>query len=231
MIFSSSSGQAQYGAPEVDPVTIQSKFMDWWKYQYTNIMLSIDYIALDVNSKVITKEAFLNELTFGNYIPIRMQSTDSMIYYKLFKIEATSDTSIKATIVQTAFEEFEHFKMEGSVFPKFHFTDLNGNLISNETMKGKIVVIKCWYIHCAACVKEFPNVNELVAKYKNRNDIMLAKKPLSYSVVPNMKIYMNEILHLNAFPTHFILDKEGKIVKVLINFESLEVALEIESKK
>jgi thiol-disulfide isomerase/thioredoxin len=39
-------------------------------------------------------------------------------------------------------------------------------------MKGKIVVIKCWYIHCAACIKEFPEVNNLVRKYKDRKDII-----------------------------------------------------------
>lgn len=236
-------GQTTFGAPEVNPVGVQSKFIDWLKYQSSNIMLSRDYVALDLNSKTITKEAFLNELTLGNCIPIRMQSNDSVIYYKLFKIEPTSDTSIKATIMQMAFDEYEHFKMEGSVFPKFNFTDLNGNVISNETLKGKIVVIKCWYIHCAACIKEFPDVNALVSKYNHRNDILfvslaedtpqqlkafLAKKPLGYSVVPDMKTYMNETLHLNAFPTHFILDKEGKIAKVLSNYESLEVALEKE---
>jgi len=243
LICFSCSGQTSLGDPEVDPIAIQNKFMNWWKYQNANIMLSRDYVALDSNSKIITKDAFLSELTLGNYIPIRMQSTDSVLYYKLFKIEPTSDTSIKATIMQIAFDEYEHFKMEGNVFPKFNFTDLNGNVISNETMKGKIVVIKCWYIHCAACIKEFPDVNELVSKYNNRKDIVflslaedtpqqlkifLAKKPLSYLVVPNMKIYMNETLHLNAFPTHFILNKEGKIVKILSNVESLKVALEKE---
>jgi len=245
-IFTSCNGQVQYGAPEVDPVVIQSKFMDWWTYQSTHIMLSRDFIALDATSNEMSKEAFLNELTLGNFIPIRMQSTDSLFYYKLFKIESTSDTSIKATIMQSAFDAYEHFKMEGNPFPKFNFTDLNGTVISNETMKGKIVVIKCWYIHCAACIKEFPDVNRLAEKYKDRKDIIfvslaedtsqqlntfLAKKPLSYAVVPNMKIYMNETLHLNAFPTHFILTKEGFIAKVVPNFESLEVALEKESKK
>jgi peroxiredoxin len=39
--------------------------------------------------------------------------------------------------------------------PDFSFKDLNGNLITNEKYEGKIVVIKCWYIHCAACIKEF----------------------------------------------------------------------------
>jgi hypothetical protein len=44
-----------------------------------------------------------------------------------------------------------------------------------------------------------------------------------------MKVYMNQTLQLNAFPTHFILDKEGIVKKVVSNFESLEVALEKES--
>jgi peroxiredoxin len=246
LIFTSCSGQTKYGEPEVDPIAIQSKFMDWWSYQYKNIMLSRDFVALDETSKETTKEAFLKELLEGNSIPIRLHANDSLIYYKLFKIEPTSDTSIKATIMQSAFDEYEHFKMEGKPFPKFNFTDLNGNIVSNETMKGKIIVIKCWYIHCAACVKEFPDVNKLAEKYIGRKDIVfmslaedtpqqlkvfLAKKPLSYSVVPNMKIYMNEILNLNAFPTHFILNREGKIAKVLPNYESLEVALDKESSK
>lgn len=246
LIFASCSGQAQYGEPEVNPMTIQSKFTDWWNYQYKNIMLSRDFVALDVTSKEISKEAFLKVLLEGNTIPIRLQSKNSLIYYKLFKIEPTSDSSIKATIMQSAFDEYEHLKMEGKPFPKFNFTDLNGTIVSNETMKGKIIVIKCWYIHCAACVKEFPDVNKLAEKYKDRSDILfislaedtpqqlktfLAKKPLSYAVIPNMKVYMNETLNLNAFPTHFILNKEGMIAKVVPNYESLEVALDIESKK
>jgi peroxiredoxin len=238
-------GQSNYGKPEVDPIAIQSKFMDWLTYQSKKIMLSTDFIALDETSNTITKEEFLSKLNEGTTIPIRLQSQDATLYYKLFKIETTSDTSIKATISQIAFDELQHFKMENTLFPTFSFTDLDGNNVSSASLKGKIIVIKCWYIHCAACIKEFPDVNQLVEKYKDRKDIVfvsfaednpeqlksfLAKKPLSYSVIPNMKNYMNETLHLNAFPTHFIINKEGKIAKVLPNFESLEVALEKESK-
>lgn len=241
LIFTSSFGQSNFGKPEVDSSTIQLKFLDWLNYQHQNIMLSRDYVALDSDAKVISKATFLNELTLGNYFPIKLVSSNEKIYYQLFKIDSKSDSSIKATIVQIAFDEKKNFEMEGEQFPNFSFKDLDGNLITNESMKGKIVVIKCWYIHCAACIKEFPNVNALVTKYKIRKDIIfvslaedtpeqlktfLAKKPLSYAVVPNMKNYMNDILTLNAFPTHFIVNKEGLISKVLCNYESLKVALE-----
>ncbi|MEZ7499101.1 TlpA disulfide reductase family protein [Flavobacterium sp. Arc3] len=240
VIFTSCTSQTKLGNPEVNPAEIQRKFMDWWTYQYNEIMLSRDFVALDSNSKEITKEAFLKVLSEGNYIPIRLESDKDVFYYKLFKIEPTSDTSIKASIAETAFNEIQNYKKEGEPFPEFSFKDLNDNLITNENLKGKIVVVKCWYIHCAACVKEFPDVNQLASKYKDRKDIVflslaedspeqlkpfLIRKPLSYAVVPNMKTYMNLTLQLNAFSTHFIINKKGFIVKVLSDYKALEVAL------
>ena len=245
LIFNVSFAQSKFGNQEVDPIQIQKTYTEWSAYQSKNIMLSRDFIALDSNSKEISKEFFLNQLANENFIPIRLKSEDSKYYYKLFEIQPNSDSSIKATINQIGFDAHKNFEMEGTQFPKFSFKDLNGNLVSNESMKGKIVVIKCWYIHCTPCIREFPQVNKLVEEYKDRKDILfislaedapeelkafLIRKPLSYSVIPDMKIYMNETLQLNAFPTHFILNKQGLIAKVLPNFESLEAALAKESK-
>ena len=244
LIFTISSAQTKVGNPEIDPIQIQKNFSEWSLYQSKNIMLSRDFVGLDLHSKEITKESFLDQLTNGSYIPIRLKSDDSVYYYKLFQIDPNSDSSIKATINQIGFDALKNYRKEGTAFPEFSFKDLNGNEVSNETMKGKIIVIKCWYIHCTPCIREFPQVNRLVGEYKDRKDIIfvslaedspeqlkafLARKPLSYAVIPDMKIYMNETLDLNAFPTHFILNKEGLIAKVLPNFESLEVALAKES--
>src|SRR6478672_12936829 len=227
LIFSSiavCSGQSNYGKPEVDPIAIQKNFSDWLAYQNTHIMLTVDFKAVDLRSNEIDKDSFLNQLTFGECFPVRLESKTNEVYYQLFRIEPNSDSSIKATMVANAIEEYEHFKMEGQSFAAFRFTDLEGNVYTNESVKGKIVVIKCWYIHCAPCIREFPDLNRMTEKYKDRNDILfvslaedtpeqlktfLAKKPLSYAVVANQKQYMNETLHLNAFPTHFIVDKNG----------------------
>ena len=245
LFFTFSFAQNKFGNPEVDPIQIQKTYPDWSAYQSKKIMLSRDFVALDSNSKEISKESFLDQLANGNYIPIQLKSDDAVYYYKLFKIQPKSDTSIKATINQIGFDALKNYKMEGTAFPSFSFKDLNGNLVTNESMKGKIIVIKCWYIHCTPCIREFPQVNKLTEEYKDRKDILfislaedspeqlktfLVRKPLSYLVIPNMKEYMNEALQLNSFPTHFILNKEGMIAKVLPNFESLEVALAKESK-
>jgi peroxiredoxin len=227
--------------PEVNPIVIQKTFALWQDYQDHHIMLSLDFVALDDQAQNISKKQFLTTLTTGEYFPLKMLSDKNQITtYQLYKVQPTSDTSIKAYMASLAFNELQNYTMEGQQFPAFNYVDLQGNPITNQSMLGNIVVIKCWYIHCAACIKEFSSVNALVSKYQERSDVQfislaedtpellkafLIKKPLSYSVVPNMKLYMNESLHLNAFPTHFILDKQGKILKVLLNFESLEVAL------
>lgn len=245
LIFTSGFAQTKFGKPEVDPILIQKTFSDWSAYQSKNIMLSRDFTPLDLASEEISKEIFLDKLANGNFIPVRLKSENGVYVYKLFKILPKTDTSIKATINQIGFDAYKNFKMEGTAFPSFSFKDLDGNPVTNESMKGKIIVIKCWYIHCTPCIREFPQVNKLTEEYKDRKDIVfmslaedsaeqlktfLVRKPLSYSVIPDMKVYMNEALQLNSFPTHFILNKEGLISKVLPNFESLEVALAKESK-
>jgi hypothetical protein len=55
-------------------------------------------------------------------------------------------------MAETAFNEIQNLKKVGKLY--FSFKDLNSNLITKK-YEGKIVVIKCWYIHCAACIKEF----------------------------------------------------------------------------
>lgn len=242
-IWSTTFGQPKKSLTVSDSNSIQSSYTNWINYYDANIILSSDFNPLDENNNKITKENFLTQLTKGEYIPFIEKTTNS---YKLIRINTNSDTSIRASIVEKAIEELEHFKMEGTLFPEFNFKDLNGKTITNESFKDKIVVIKCWYIHCPLCIKEFPYVNKLVAQYKDRKDILfislaedspeqltkfLSKKPLSYLVVPNMKKYMNETLHLNAFPTHFILNKKGQIAKVLLDYKGLEQALKKESQK
>ena len=242
IVLASCSNPKPYGDPEVNPKEIQKNFMNWWTYHYDNIMLSRDFVGLDANEKEISKEEFLKLIADGGFIPIRLKSSnEEMFYYQLFKIETSSDTSIQATIGEEAFTTMQNFKKEGKSFPKFSFQDLDGNLITNENLKGKIVVVKCWFIHCVACIAEFPQVNAMATKYKNRKDIVfvslaedgptelkafLIKKPLLYSVVPNLKTYMNTTLQINGFPTHFIVNKKGVIEKVTSNYHDLEVALE-----
>jgi thiol-disulfide isomerase/thioredoxin len=166
------SQKPNLGQPDVDFKEIEKNFVQWWTYQSNNITLSSNFIAIDDSSKIMSKGDFLKKLTSGDYIPLKLISEDSIACYKLFKLDKTSDADIRSTIENTSYSEYIHFKMEGKNFPKFNFKDLNGIEYNNENTKGKIVILKCWFIACQACVAEFPELNELVQKYQNHNDIL-----------------------------------------------------------
>jgi len=236
----SCSRKPNYGSPNVDFESIKKSQSLWWTYHNENIVLSSKFIALDQSLNRISKDLFLKSLTTGEFIPLKLTSTDS-IYYQLFKLDQTSDKSIPDVIVSVADEAYKNFRIEGTIFPKFKVQDLNGVEYTNENTKGKIVVLKCWFLACAPCIEEFPRLNELVAKYKNRSDIVfvslafdskeklesfLLKKPFSYAVVPDQKQFTFYDLDVKSYPTHFIIDKNGIIRKVVTSANEMIDALE-----
>lgn len=136
--------------------------------------------------------------------------------------------------------------MEGQQIPEFNFTDLNGNKYNTTTTKGKILLLKCWFINCIACVKEFPECNKLVDDYKDRNDVLfislasdtrnelkkfLNTKVFKYAVIPQMDNYMTNQLNINMYPTHLLVGRTGKIIKVANSVEELEPFLKKEIEK
>lgn len=230
LLMVSCSKKTDYGQPNVDSENIQKDYMKWWTYHNDNIKLSSDFLAIDNDSKMITKESFLKNLTSGDYIPLKLISKNANTYYQLFKLKKNANKDIGNTIKNTAIVSYKHYEMEGKNFPKFQFTDLNGVVYNNENTKGKIIILKCWFIACKACVAEFPELNELVEKYKDREDIVfislaydsddelkqfLLRKPFSYKVASVPQEFMENELSINAYPTHFIIDETGTIKKVV----------------
>ncbi len=226
--------------PDVNFKDIEKNFIQWWTYQSNTIILSSNFIAIDDSSKTISKGEFLKKLTSGDFIPLKLISEDSIPRYKLFKLDQTSDPDIRSTIKNTSSTEYAHFEMEGKDFPKFSFKDLNGIEYNNENTKGKILILKCWFIACHACVAEFPILNKIVQKYQNRNDIVfvslaldsqeklnqfLSQKTFKYVVIADQKQFIYNELGINSFPTHLIIDRSGKIIKVVNRAEEMISAL------
>ena len=98
--------------------------------------------------------------------------------------------------------------------------------IELEQQKGKVVLLDFWIKNCGACIESVEFLNKLYEKYKDKNFELLSinsydgieninffynKYGLKYPVLTNGKSIL-EKYGVNAFPTIFILDKEGKIV-------------------
>ncbi len=216
--------------PQVNPEMLLSDFKTWWGYHNKFINLSSDFIGLSSQSDTLSKEIFLQQLASGNYIPLRLKPAQGREIYKLFKFNVTEFESIGETIKDESFTTQFHFKMEGMTFPDFDLVDLNGNHYNNELAKGKVLVLKTWFIGSTACIKEFPELNNLVEEYSEDEDILfislalhseadlenfLSKKPFKYEVVAKQKELIVSELGLNAYPTHLVVDANGEIIKVV----------------
>ena len=220
---------------KIDANGLLKDFMAWYNYTYYNIRLTQDFIAEDPSSNQIDKTKFLQHLASGDFVALKTAKKDNVAVYRLLKRE-NLQTDIKNAMVQMAQTAITLESMEGKELPAYYFSDLNGNSYTNKNTKGNVMLIKCWFISCVACVKEFPELNRLVDRYKNRSDVkfislasdskvdlttFLKKRPFNYAVVPKMGKYMTEQINVNAYPLHLLINKEGKIVKAANSIEDI----------
>ena len=222
--------------------SILKDYQTWYRYTYFNVPLSQDFIGLDTDANKIEKTTFLNKLMTENVVALRPKMIDGNPVYQLYRLN-NNDPDIKTTSEQLASIEMKHYKMEGQQIPTFNYTDLNGNNYTSASTKGKVLLLKCWFIHCMACVKEFPECNNLVDEYKDRKDLLfislasdtkdqletfLQTKPFKYAVVAKLEDYMSNKLDINGYPTHLLIDRNGKIIKVVNTLKEMEPFLKRE---
>lgn len=204
--------------------------MSWLYYDRDYMLWSADFKALDTASRPMEKSEFLHRLTTGNYLPVKIQTNDSSLCYQLYRMEGNVGNDIRRTIENKAQMVYRNFQMEGSRLPGFNFVDLNGNVYNAETMKGKVVVLNCWFIHCQVCNEEMPELNKIVKQLENRKDVVfiglafdkadslrkfLKKRDFKYAIVPEKQNYVLNDLGILTYPTHIIVSRDGKIVKVI----------------
>jgi thiol-disulfide isomerase/thioredoxin len=220
----------------VDRKAILSDFMKWYTYNYSNIRLGQSFIGLNSDSVKINKAEFLKYLATGDFVPFKIMLIDNVPVYQLCKFRHNSQ-KIKNIISQIANTEIRYSEMEGKFMPEYIFTDLNGNTLTKADTKGMFMIVKCWFIRCTSCVAEMPELNTLVDQYKNREDVLfislasdtkeelevfLKKRKFSYRVVPGMDKYIKDYLKINTYPTHLVVNKNGKIIKVTSSVEDLK---------
>ena len=118
--------------------------------------------------------------------------------------------------------------LKGKPLPDFVFKDILGNTYTPEDIKGKVVVINFWFMSCAPCIEEMPELNKLVEEYENNNDVLflaltldekgsmlnkfLETNVFNYNIIPDSQDYIMNKLQVNSFPTHIVLDKNSNVV-------------------
>ena len=141
----------------------------------------------------------------------------------VLKMVPSLDTAF-ALLIDPKYGKRINFK-ENQRIPSFHFTDIKGNTISSEDLAGKILVLNFWSITCSPCIKEMPQLNELVEKMKGEDVVFIApafyspkkylvenflpKHPFAYNIV---EITNPDDYNIFEFPTHIVTDKNQIII-------------------
>lgn len=233
------AGRDSVEALHPNRAAILRDYMSWYTYHYRQIHLARDFAGLDTAARPIARHDFLTRLASGRYVAFHTLTRQGKPYYQLYA-PAVSNPDIKHSIRQLTDIELQHERQRGQRLPAYSFTDLQGRQYTPQSTKGKLLVLKCWFIGCTACVQEFPALNRLVMRYRNQPDVLfvslafdrpqalttfLKTRAFQYAVVPLQREYMQQQLGVDSYPTHILVDRTGRIAQVTNTIEDLEPML------
>lgn len=111
--------------------------------------------------------------------------------------------------------------------PDFNLKDQYGVVHSLENYKGKVIFLNFWATWCPPCKKEMPDIENIYKEYgENKKDVIIlginsekeneVKKFLKDRgyTFPTVIDENSEVMRkyfIQAFPTSFVIDKEGNV--------------------
>lgn len=131
----------------------------------------------------------------------------------------------------------------GRQAPPFSATALQGPEINVERLQGRVVLLYFWFTNCPPCKRIAPHLVELDAGLRGRGlsivginadkdlglgytdqDRMeyLKKTRIEFPVVEGSREVLQAYGNVSIFPTLFLLDTAGRIIKHYVNYQPLE---------
>lgn len=111
--------------------------------------------------------------------------------------------------------------------PDFNLKDQYGVTHSLENYKGKVIFLNFWATWCPPCKKEMPDIENIYKEYgENKKDVIilgvnsekenevkkfLKDKGYTFPTVIDENSEVMRKYFIQAFPTSFVIDKEGNV--------------------
>ncbi|WP_027725051.1 thiol-disulfide oxidoreductase ResA [Tuberibacillus calidus] len=118
---------------------------------------------------------------------------------------------------------------EGDTAPDFALKDLQGRTVHLKDLRGKGVMLNFWGSWCDPCKEEMPFINEAYKKKVDGVEVLAVNiretklvvqnfvdhNQLSFPVLLDTNGFVTDNYKVVPIPTTFLIDKNGKIVKIL----------------
>lgn len=131
----------------------------------------------------------------------------------------------------------------GAVAPDFETLDINGQVVRISDYKGKVLILDFWATWCGPCIASFPHTQEIAAKYKNQDVVVLAAGtsdtiekfkewiPKNQPKYPNLRFTYDtkergspefenrassKLYRVQGIPTQFVIGRDGVIAAVVV---------------
>jgi thiol-disulfide isomerase/thioredoxin len=225
---------------EIEQFSKNSRLVDYNNQkEINNLTTKRNYIYAKKDTLLLK---FSEKNPFSFYVLKDLSINLSFFGYKEIYDETFKNLSpkLKNTIwginIKDKLFEMKNFS-KGFIFPI--------NKINNSVLvfNKKYTLVDFWFSYCQPCLKEIPIYKEIYQGYKDKGFNIISISTDRKKDIENWKkvININNILwenlldengdiskkyNINKFPTNFLLDFEGKIIKRDITQEELEKFLE-----
>jgi thiol-disulfide isomerase/thioredoxin len=142
------------------------------------------------------------------------------------QLQALLDRAPKGALAESARKFIENPRRARERFaPEFRSVLADGQEISLESLKGKVVVLDFWATWCPPCRAAIPDLKALVKKYGEKNFVLLSisvdedetawrrfleKHAMTWPQCRDQDLTFRQF-EVNAFPTYLVLDGEGAV--------------------
>ena len=115
---------------------------------------------------------------------------------------------------------------EGQPAPRFHAKTLSGEILTNDSVKGKVVLLQFWTTWCPYCRKEQELVDSIDQEFAPKGVVVLAidvaesrkkvkqylqQSPRSCRIVLTEDTNLAAMYQANAYPIYVVIDRDGNI--------------------